>query len=126
MAPAPAVQALCYIPRIHHSEWVDFMIDTGASATCLNGIYALGLEQFKRVTTIRRSTGISGSCDYFYEDALLIFMDMKNRKLAILVTMIMTMLCSFYKRICAIALTRLSAITIINGLMLRPKDSLDY
>ncbi len=102
------------------------MIDTGASATCLNGIYALGLEQFKRVTTIRRSTGISGSCDYFYEDALLIFMDMKNRKLAILVTMIMTMLCSFYKRICAIALTRLSAITIINGLMLRPKDSLDY
>ena len=82
MSPAPAVQALCYIPRIHHSEWVDFMIDTGASATCLNGIYALGLEQYKRTGTIRRSTGISGSCDYFYEDALLIFMDARRRQVA--------------------------------------------
>jgi hypothetical protein len=82
MSPAPAVQALCYIPRIHHSEWVDFMIDTGASVTCLNGIYSLGLEQYKRTSTIRRSTGISGSCDYFYEDALLIFMDTRRQQVA--------------------------------------------
>jgi len=82
MSPAPAVQALCYIPRIHHSGWVDFMIDTGASATCLNGVYALCLEQYKRAGTIRSSTGISGSCDYFYEDALLIFMDIRGREVA--------------------------------------------
>ena len=55
------------------------MIDTGASATCLNGIYALGLEQYKRIGTIRSSTGISGSCDYFYKDALLIIMDSRRR-----------------------------------------------
>jgi hypothetical protein len=82
MLPAPAVQAFCYIPRIHHGEWVDFMIDTGASATCLNGIYALGLEKHKRTSTIRSSSGISGSCNYFYEDALVIFMDMRNRQVA--------------------------------------------
>jgi hypothetical protein len=81
MSPAPAVQALCYIPRIRHSEWVDFMIDTGASATCLNGTYALGLEQYKRTSTIRSSTGINGSCDYFYEDALLLFMDTNKHQL---------------------------------------------
>jgi len=34
-----------------------------------NGIYALGLEQYKRTGTIGQSTGISGSCDYFHEDA---------------------------------------------------------
>jgi len=82
MSPAPAVQALCYIPRVQHSEWVDFLIDTGASATCLNGIYALGLEQYKRTGTVRRSAGISGSCDYFYEEALLIFMDTRRRQVA--------------------------------------------
>lgn len=82
MSPAPAVQALCYIPRIHHSEWLDFMIDTGASATCLNSTYALGLEQYKRTGTVRQSTGISGSCDYFYEDALLIFMDIIGSQVA--------------------------------------------
>lgn len=82
MLPAPAVQALCYIPRIRHSEWVDFMMDTGASATCLNGIYALGLERYKRPSTIRSSSGISGSCDYFYEDAVLIFMDTRKRQVA--------------------------------------------
>jgi hypothetical protein len=82
MSPAPAVQAFYYIPRIHRSEWVDFMIDTGASATCLNGIYALGLEQYKRTGTVPKSTGISGSCYYFYEDALLIFMDTRGHQVA--------------------------------------------
>ena len=58
------------------------MIDTGASATCLNGTSALGLEQYKRASTIRPSTGISGNCDYFYENALLIFMDTRRRQVA--------------------------------------------
>ncbi len=75
MTPAPAVQAYCYIPRINHGEWVDFLVDTGASATCLNGIYARDLRNNMRPHTLSPSHGIGGSCEYFYEEAILVFRD---------------------------------------------------
>jgi len=78
MRPAPAVQAFCYIPIINHSEWVDFLIDTGASETCLNGIYALDLQQEMRKETLEDSLGVGGGCRYYHERAVLIFQDDQN------------------------------------------------
>ena len=82
MMPAPAVQAFCYIPRINHSEWVDFMVDTGASETCLNGIYALDLQSQMRTNTLINSCGIGGDCDYFHERAAIIFSDDRGELLS--------------------------------------------
>lgn len=76
--PAPAVQALCYIPRINHSEWIDFLVDTGASGTCLNGQYAYDLQEKMNPETLSPSGGIGGSCEYFHETALLMFRDDAN------------------------------------------------
>lgn len=73
--PAPAVQVFCFIPRINHSEWVDFLIDTGASETCLNGIYALDLQQDMRKETLEDSLGVGGGCQYYHESSILIFQD---------------------------------------------------
>lgn len=78
MTPAPSVQALCYIDRIGHSEIVDFLIDTGASGTCLNGTYAYGLHDQMRPHSIRSSVGI-GTCDYYHEHAVIIFLDRDNQ-----------------------------------------------
>lgn len=75
LTPAPRVQVLCYIPRLNLSTEVDFMIDTGASGTCLNGGYALGLQRYMLKETLRLSTGIGGQCGYYSETALLIFTD---------------------------------------------------
>ena len=71
--PAPPVQAYWYLPRLDHGEWTLFLIDTGASATCLNGIYALGLQQQMRPETVTHSFGIGGSCQYFGERAVIVF-----------------------------------------------------
>lgn len=73
--PAPAVQAYWYLPRLNHGEWILFLIDTGASATCLNGIYALGLQQQMRPRTLTSSFGIGGSSQYFSERAVIVFRD---------------------------------------------------
>lgn len=82
MTPAPAVQAYCYIPRVNHGEWVHFLIDTGASETCLNGIYALGLQHHMRPETLEESHGIGGNCDYFHERTILVFRDDRNQWLS--------------------------------------------
>lgn len=55
------------------------MIDTGASSTCLNGIYALGLQSYMRKDTVKPSTGIGGKCGYYTEDAALVFTDNKGK-----------------------------------------------
>lgn len=73
--PAPAVQAFWYLPRLNHGEWTLFLIDTGASGTCLNGIYALGLQQHMRPRTLTSSFGIGGSSQYFSERAIILFRD---------------------------------------------------
>ncbi len=75
MTPAPAVRAFCYMPRINHGEWVDFLIDTGASGTCLNGIYAMDLQRQMLPVTLNPSMGIGGNCNYFHERCVVVFVD---------------------------------------------------
>jgi len=75
ITPAPRVQVSCFIPCLDLSAEVDFMVDTGASGTCLNGGYALGLQRYMRKETLRPSTGIGGQCGYYREDAVLVFTD---------------------------------------------------
>lgn len=75
LIPAPRVQVLCYIPRLNLSAEVDFMIDTGATGTCLNGGYALGLQRHMRKETLHSSAGIGGQCGYYSETAVLVFTD---------------------------------------------------
>lgn len=79
--PAPRVQVYCYIPRLNLGRLVDFMIDTGASSTCLNGIYALGLQNYMRKDTLKPSTGIGGKCGYYTENAELVFTDKKGQQI---------------------------------------------
>lgn len=85
MRPAPAVQVYCYINRLNRGEWVDFLIDTGASESCLNSIYALDLQQSMRPQTLETSIGIGGNCLYFHEQATLVFRDERNQPMARLV-----------------------------------------
>lgn len=81
--PAPAVQVYCYIERIGYGEMVDFLIDTGASETCLHGIYAFDLQEHMRISTLENYYGIGGiSCGYYHEKATLIFQDDKGQPLS--------------------------------------------
>ena len=73
--PAPAVQAFWYLPRLDHGEWTLFLIDTGASTTCLNGIHALSLQRHMRPRTLTDSFGIGGGSQYFNERAVVVFRD---------------------------------------------------
>jgi hypothetical protein len=77
--PAPWVQVSCYIPRINLSTEVDFLIDTGACESCLNGSVALGIQPHMRKSTLQSSTGIGGKCGYYKETAILIFTDTAGR-----------------------------------------------
>ena len=79
--PAPRVQVSCYIPRLDLGTEVDFMIDTGAEGTCLNGGYAIGLQRYMRKETLRSSTGIGGRCGYYRETAVLVFTDTNGQPL---------------------------------------------
>ncbi len=79
--PAPRVQVLCYIPSLNLDAEVDFMIDTGACGTCLNGGYALGLQRYMRKETLESSAGIGGQCGYYKETAILVFTDTTGQPL---------------------------------------------
>lgn len=80
--PAPRVQVLCYIPRLDLGFEVDFLIDTGACGTCLNGGYALWLQHYMRKETLYSSAGIGGKCAYYSEKATLVFTDTTGQSLA--------------------------------------------
>jgi len=82
MTPAPRTQAYCYIPRLKLGRQVDFMVDTGASSTCLNGRYVLGLQRYMRKNTLITSTGIGGTCGYYTEDGILVFTDSTGQEIA--------------------------------------------
>jgi len=75
LTPAPRVQVLCHLPRINLNAEVDFLIDTGACGTCLNGGYAIGLQRYMRKETLHPSAGIGGECGYYRENAILVFTD---------------------------------------------------
>ncbi|MBA7482335.1 hypothetical protein ES707_17821 [subsurface metagenome] len=74
MTPAPAVQAYCYIPRLKYGDWVDFLVDTGSSGTCLNGNNAMPLQAMVSPNTRSPCQGI-GTCDFYYEDAVIVMVD---------------------------------------------------
>ncbi len=74
MTPAPAVQAYCYIPRLKYGDWVDFLVDTGSSGTCLNGNNATPLQSMVSSNVRNPSQGI-GTCDFYYEKAILVMLD---------------------------------------------------
>lgn len=80
--PAPAVQAYFYIPRIAQSGLVTFLIDTGASGSCLHGPPALYLQGYLKKQSIRSTTGIGGNSRYYHERAILVFTDDKGQRLA--------------------------------------------
>lgn len=58
---------------------MDFLIDTGACGTCLNGGPALGLQRYMIRETLRHTTGIGGKCGYYGETAILVFTDTKGQ-----------------------------------------------
>ncbi len=87
LKPAPRVQVSCYIPRLKLGMEVDFMIDTGASGTCLNGGYALGLQSYMSKETLHSSVGIGGRCGYYNERAVLVFTDTKGQLLDVRVNL---------------------------------------
>lgn len=80
--PAPRVQVFCHIPRLAIGFQVDFMIDSGACGTCLNGGYALGLQRHMRGNSLYTSMGIGGQCSYYKEQAVLVFTDTSGQQLA--------------------------------------------
>lgn len=75
MLPAPAVQAYCYLPRLNLGHLVVFMVDTGASVTALHGASAWRLQPHLRPTTLETWHGVGGTCRYYGEAAILLFMD---------------------------------------------------
>jgi hypothetical protein len=83
LTPAPRVQVSCYIVRLNLSTEVDFLIDTGAEGTCLNGGYAIGLQKYMKKKPLLSSTGIGGKCGYYTEKAVLVFNDINGQPLGI-------------------------------------------
>ena len=81
MIPAPAVQVYYYIERLNVTSLVTFMIDTGASGTCLHGFRAWELQRHMRPSTLDSARGVGGSAPYYGERALLIFTDDDNQLL---------------------------------------------
>ena len=84
---APSVQAYWFIPRLGIGELAQFMVDTGASNTCLNGIHAYGLRGKLRSGTLTKSFGIAGSCEYYHERATLVFIDSDNERFSRTISM---------------------------------------
>ena len=79
MTPAPAVQGLVYIPRLRLGiGWVRFMVDTGASNTCLHGTVVLALQNRMRQSTLTYSRGVGGRGAYYKERAVVILVE-ENR-----------------------------------------------
>lgn len=82
MTPAPAVQAFFYIERIDYGEWVDFLIDTGASGTSLHGPHAFDLQEYMRIETLDYSNGFGEiRVGYYYETAIILFWDENGKPL---------------------------------------------
>lgn len=87
MLPAPVVQAYCYVPRLNLGREVDFLIDTGAAGTCLNGGYAYGLQNHMRSNSLSPICGIGGTRQYYQERALLLFRDSKGQPVPQVITL---------------------------------------
>ena len=73
--PAPAVQGFVYLSRLGMSRWIEFLVDTGASNTCLHGPVALPLQRRMRPSTLSPSLGIGGVGRYYRESAVLVLVE---------------------------------------------------
>ena len=74
----PYVRTRLTIPRLGIQDEVDFLVDTGSDATCVNHRDAAHLRLFPdvlRESERTRATGVGGSSRYFREDARLEFLD---------------------------------------------------
>jgi hypothetical protein len=74
-APAPAVQAFFYIPRLNYRAQALFLIDTGASGSCINGFRAYILQSKLLTRTMQPTRSIGGIWPYYHERATLVFRD---------------------------------------------------
>lgn len=73
MIPAPAVQGFVYLPRLKdNSSWIRFMVDTGASHTCLHGSVVLAWQKELRGSSLKDSQGIGGRGKYYMEPGIVI------------------------------------------------------
>ena len=82
MEPAPAVQAYCYFTRLQIGSWVTFMVDTVAAGTTLHGVSAWRIQRHMRPETLLPASGVGGSCVYYGERAVLVFIDSDNNPLS--------------------------------------------
>jgi len=75
MKPAPKVQAYYYLPNFNKSLPVEFLIDTGAAASCLNSADAHRLNPVLKDTPLFKCSGVGGPCSYYSTPAVIIFKD---------------------------------------------------
>lgn len=77
----PCVQSYIYLPRLDQGKWVNFLVDTGASQTCLGPIDCISLSVTRsklRKSTLHTIVGIGGYVEMFSESAILIFRQQDN------------------------------------------------
>ena len=70
----PYIEGQVWLPRLNVFEWVDFLVDTGATATSLspNGGENL-LVPVSELTNPVRHSGIGGSRTYYRKPAIILF-----------------------------------------------------
>jgi hypothetical protein len=81
--PAPCCTAVVHFPRFNSHRIIYFLIDTGASSTCLHSLDALQTTTLNDLTTcsVVSSGGIGGTCEYYSEPAILLFKDSNDDQL---------------------------------------------
>ena len=72
----PYVEGRVWVPRLNVSGWIDFLVDTGATATSLspNGTRRLRVPISELANPVRHR-GIAGTRTYYREPAVIMFPD---------------------------------------------------
>lgn len=72
----PYVEGRVWVPRLNVSGWIDFLVDTGATATSLspNGTRRLRVPISELVDPVQHR-GIAGTRTYYREPAVILFPD---------------------------------------------------
>lgn len=72
----PYVEGRVWVPRLNVSGWIDFLVDTGATATSLspNGTRRLRVPISELVNPVQHR-GIAGTRTYYREPAVILFPD---------------------------------------------------
>lgn len=80
----PFIRGRLFIPRLDLDSEIDFLLDTGADATCLHpgDLRRIGIESdFVPVGNVIEPSGIGGRGRYFEETAVLFFEDSSTVRL---------------------------------------------